>query len=337
MKVTHGGNIFAISAARGWDWREVLDFSANINPLGPAPGVRAAIVGALDRIVHYPDAYGERLAARLAREWHVAPEQVMVGNGATELLHFLARVWPQREVSLVTPAFSEFHRAWPEAIELPWRPPRRWPTAGLVVATQPNNPAGQAVEPDEMYRWLRESSHPVLIDESFLDFTGLESAIGWTRERPNLLVLRSLTKFHALPGLRVGALVGGPETMAGLRPLREPWQVNVAAEAAALAAVEDSAHARRTKEYVDGERAWMLESLGRLKNLTPANSRANFLLLYMAGGAADLRAWLLERKVLIRDCTGWPGVEGEAVRVAVRTRPENERLIALLEEYMWAS
>lgn len=310
--MTHGGNLFAICRERGWDWREVLDLSASINPLGPAPGVREAIVAAVERIVHYPERMAPVLAASLAEAWGVEPEQILLGNGATELIHFLARVWPDEDVTLAVPTFSELHRAWPRARCCRFED---LPAEGQVVVTQPNNPTGEG-------RDLREWSRPGLVDESFIEFTERPSLVGLTRERRDLLVLRSLTKFYALPGLRVGALVGHPGTMAQLRERREPWQVNALAEAAALAALADREWAERSRRLVAEERRWL-----------GVPTEANFYLFYTER-AAEMCRWFLERKVILRDCTGWLGLERSAVRIAIRTRPENCRVVEMIREFL---
>lgn len=311
--ITHGGTVFATARQHGWSWRDVLDFSASINPLGPAPGVRPAIEAAMDEIVHYPDPYASRLVNALANQWNVEPECILAGNGATELIHFLARTLRAERVTLVVPTFSEFHRAWPDARLV--RMEDSWPDDGLLVVTNPNNPTGRCVA-------LRERRGLTLVDESFIEFTDLPSAIGSGR-----MVLRSLTKFQALPGLRVGALVGPPDVMRRLRVYREPWQVNVLAEAAALAAMTDREHARRTREYVAAERARVTAALGA------APSVANYVFVPLEYSADSLAQHLLDRRILIRVCTGMPGVDGEAVRLAIRTRSENDRLIEAWRDF----
>jgi len=322
----HGGNLFAICRERGWDWREVLDLSASINPLGPPPGVREAIVASLDRIAHYPERQAGRLSARLAEAWGVEPDQVLAGNGATDLIHFLAREWSEENVVLAVPTFGEFHRAWPRARQARLED---LPPDGLAVVATPNNPTG---EWHDLRRWDR----PLLADESFLDFTQRPSLAPLTRCRRDLLVLRSLTKFYALPGLRVGAVVGHSEVVARLRQRREPWQVNVLAEEAVLAALADREYAERSRALVACERAWLAEALGQLRGVQVAPSEANFLLVYVAEAARMCR-WFLERKVILRDCTGWPGLQREAVRLAVRTRAENCRVVSTMQEYLCAA
>jgi threonine-phosphate decarboxylase len=324
MSIQHGGNLFEIARDRGWNWREIADFSASINPLGPSPAVFDAIRGALERIVHYPEREPLALRRALAEQWNVDEAQIILGNGATELLHWFARVVPHDGVTLAVPVFSEFHRAFPGARRVPAADPSRWPRKGLLVLTQPNNPTGAALDAAA----IDKASASLLLDESFVDFTGLPSAAG----RPGVWVLRSLTKFYALPGLRIGALIGPRDAVERLRPLREPWHVNVLAEAAALAALADHDHSRRTLDFVREERRYLETWLP----VRPEPSTANYLFIRLPHSAAPLCAHLLDRKILVRDCAGTPGVKGPAIRVAVRRRAENERLIGAWKEFSCA-
>jgi threonine-phosphate decarboxylase len=235
-------------------------------------------------------------------------------------------VWPRDDVVLAVPTFSEFHRAWPNARCVRFED---LPPDGFAVVTNPNNPTGAG-------RNLASWDRPGLVDESFIDFTTRPSLAPRTRYNRDLLVLRSLTKFYALPGLRVGALVGHPETMERLRQPREPWQVNVLAEAAVLAALAGRDWAERSRRLIDTERRWLWDEMRRLPDLRPLSTEANYYLVY-TNRAADLCRWFLDRRVLLRDCTGWPGLEGEAFRFAIRTRADNCRLIALLREYLCAA
>lgn len=318
--MTHGGNIFAAARRHGWDWREVADFSASINPLGPSPRVRPAVEAAMDRIIHYPDAYSCELQHALAKHWDTDPAGIMLGNGATDLLHFFARALAPPRVYLAAPVFSEFDRAFPNATIVPFDS-REWPGDGLIVVTRPANPTGQM--PD-----LSCFDGPLLVDESFIEFTG-ETPFGAGRD--NLYILRSLTKFHAIPGLRAGALLGPPAVLESWKQRREPWQLNVLAEAAVLASLGDVDHACRTREFVRNEREWLSSELRTIPGLTPQPSRANFLLIAFDRPAAPLVARLEQDKILVRDCSGWPGVPfPQAIRVAVRTRPENLRFLAAL-------
>jgi threonine-phosphate decarboxylase len=333
LATAHGGDIFAVARAKGWDWHEVLDFSANINPLGPSPRVRAAIVAAIERIVHYPEREPARLVGALARRWGLDETQLLVGNGATELIFFLARVSRSTPVTLALPVFSEFHRAFPGARLADLTDPSTWPADGLLVLTRPANPSRWTLPAETFRGYLDSSRASVLVDESFLEFSGLSSVAPLIGAHPKLMVLRSLTKFYALPGIRVGALVGSPEAVRQWKEHREPWQVNVLAEEAALAAIGDTDHALQSVAFVRNERAWLEDRLRCLPGVEPIPSDANFVSVRLNYSAKALCAYLLSSKILIRNCVGWPGVTGEMVRLAVRRRDENEQLLNVWREF----
>jgi threonine-phosphate decarboxylase len=214
--------------------------------------------------------------------------------------------------------------------------PSRWPVRGLLILSQPANPTGQPLPTALIRQAIAGREGPVLIDETFIEFTGLESAVGWCAEYPNLLVLRSFSKFHALPGLRAGALAGSKEWIDRLRRHRAPWMVSTLAEAGARAALLDDDYAMRTRALVDAERQWLLEQLGGIDGLRIAPGVANFLFAETQRPASAICAWFLERKILLRNCTGLPGVKGDAIRFAVRTRLENERFVAAAREFFCA-
>ncbi len=329
--MTHGGRLFEIANARGWDWRDILDFSASINPLGPSPAVLEAIRAAASEIAHYPESHPRQLISALAKAWSVSEDKILLGNGATDLIHFLGTVFREHAATLCTPLFSEFHRVFPRAHIAGLNQPEMWPSTGLTVVTRPANPTGELVSFDN---WLARTTHPVIVDESFIEFAEVPSLASLIDTRPNLLVLRSLTKFHGIPGLRVGALIAARKKIAEWRELRDPWSVNVLAIRAACASLADSEHSRRTLETVRSERAWLATAMSSLPGVAVNPSSANYLFVRLQYPAASLTAFLEDRKILIRDCTGWPGFDAaNGVRVAVHTRPENERLIAAWQEF----
>jgi threonine-phosphate decarboxylase len=208
--------------------------------------------------------------------------------------------------------FSEFHRAYPLARL------DEWSEDGLLVLTNPVNPTGAAAA----YQQRRGITW---IDESFLEFSDLPTRMN----EPRCIVLRSLTKFHALPGLRIGALVGPADLVRQWQALREPWQVNVLAEAAAIAALNDKAHQRRTRDYVSSERERLWREFSGMPGAQLHPTHANYYFAKLDYSAAPLCDYLYGHKLLLRNCTGMPGVQGEAVRFAIRTREDNDRLLEL--------
>jgi len=258
-------------------------------------------------------------------------EQILTGNGVVDLLGDVCAYFADGH--LAVPVFSEFHRLWPNALLCRADDPASWPAQGTLVVTRPVNPTGSLIAAEVVIAHLRRSKVTILVDESFIDFSDVASLVGLTAEFPRLLVLRSLTKFHALPGLRVGALVGHPETVEPLSRLRPPWAVNTLAEQAALAALDDGEHAEATRKFVQQERAWLARELAVLPEAGVWPSTANYIYMEIPY-AVNLVGFAAQRNILIRDCTGWPGCERSGIRVAVRRRWENERLLAVWKEFL---
>ena len=331
MGVTHGGGIFAAAEQRGVAWQQMLDFSASINPLGCSPRVKEAILNALDRVPHYPPIQAEHLRIRLASEWGVAVEQILTGNGAADLLRDFCMLTGTGH--LAVPVFSEFERLWPNAVVCKVDDPSTWPSQGTLVVTRPVNPTGYLLDADVIARYLDRSQATVLVDESFLDFTQAQSLFGMTEKNPRLVILRSLTKFYALPGLRVGALVGHPDMIARLAQLRTPWSVNVLAGEAAMAALEDREHCAATLAFVNSERAFLAGQLAEFVDGRVWPPTANYIYVAIPY-ASRLVAFAALHGILLRDCTGWRGCPPSGVRIAIRRRWENERLLAVWKEFL---
>jgi threonine-phosphate decarboxylase len=350
----HGGTVFQAARQWGCDWREILDFSASINPLGVSDRVREALANSIGRIAHYPETDSPALREAVAVAWGVEPSQVIAGNGATELLYFLVRVLRPQSAHLVLPTFSEYPKALAgcelsstacganrgeDDYAMDWRCLAEnvaLARPDWLVLTQPNNPTGGVFDPGEFLRWFdeqRPSGTTVVLDESFIDFAPQLSLAAATRRRPDLLILRSLTKFYALPGLRLGCLVGHAERVAALEGSREPWQVNVLAEQAGLAALGDDGYRRQTLELVNEEREWLRQALAQLPGLRPFPSAANFVFAACDVAVHKLQLFLRDEKILIRDCTAMAGVRGNCFRAAVRSRSENEALVEALRRF----
>src|SRR6185437_12715262 len=191
----------------------------------------------------------------------------------------------------------EFHRAFPNAQLTEDRDPDRWPGTAVQVLTRPENPTGFLLEIGSLRDWLQRTRHTVIVDESFIEFSGAASLADMVEIRPNLIVLRSLTKFYALPGLRIGALLASKELIRQWQAAREPWQVNVLASAAAVAALQDEDHAAKSLAFVEGERQWLTQQCSRLRGTEVAQSRANFLHVRTEYPAASLREYLLQHNL----------------------------------------
>jgi threonine-phosphate decarboxylase len=347
----HGGNVFAIARSLGVQPEDILDFSANINPLGPAPGVRDALSAAFNRIVHYPDSDCTELREALARVHGVEPANICVANGSTELIYLLPRLAPGKRALVIAPSFSEYAKAltrdgWSvdrfvlataDGFTLPLERLAKSIRKGydLLILGNPGNPTGRLYrlpEVEALLNLCRGSGCFLVIDEAFMDFCEDESAKHHALAGDGSIVLRSLTKFHALPGLRLGYAIASAMTIARLAAIREPWSVNTPAQAAGLASLADTGYTAATRQFVADERTHLSAGLAAIPGLRPFPSAANFLLVeaFRGPSAGELAEQLLAKFILIRGCGNFAGLDNRFFRVAVRSRNENDRLLAAL-------
>ena len=348
---THGGDVLTARARFGGD---VLDCSANLNPLGMPPAVQAAAAAAAADSARYPDPLCRALRAAIAAYDGVAPEQVLCGGGAAELIFRLAYALRPRRALVTAPAFSEYEEALTAAGCAVTRHPRRddvqqpavhvkavLPAQGveLVFLCTPNNPTGRLVD-GALLRAAAEQCRAVgavlAVDECFLPLSdgagpGLAPCLA---EYPNLLLLRAFTKSYAMAGLRLGyalsATGGLLERMAAAGP---PWSVSTPAQAAGLAALEQCPDwPEKARTLLASERPALSDGLAAL-GLEVVPGQANYL-LFRAAGAADLKERMLMRGVLIRSCANYHGLGNDWYRVCVGQAEQNRRLLAALKEVL---
>lgn len=360
----HGGNIHALRRERGKIADRLVDFSASVNPLGLSPGARRAIRDATRDVIHYPDPDCVRLRQRIAASHGLSPGNIVVGNGTSELIHHLPEALSISHALVLGPTYSEYARAVQRCgarvtyvharEEEDFLPPLRQALTALksptgkgggrarfdaVFLCNPNSPTGRSVPADEVRRLVRLAGRRqtwVIVDEAFVDFCPQRSVISKLDGFRRLVVLRSFTKFFALPGLRVGYAIGGRGTIESIRAHLPPWSVNVLGMAAACAALDDGAHVRSSLGFVKAERADLVERLRALPGIRVYSSDANFLMIKLPARlrASRLTDWLRGHGLLIRDLSGVPGLNRRMIRVAVRTRAENGRLVGLLKRML---
>lgn len=349
----HGGNVFAAARTLGWPLSRVLDFSASVNPLGPSPRALRALARARRSIVQYPDPDCLELREALAKRYRIGPERILVGNGSSELIHLLPLGLSIAQAVIIGPTFSEYERAlhtcgarvtWLHATRSQgYRPPLAEalrtvkgfgsnPSRAALFLCNPNSPTGQAAERGELRALVRLAARRkwlTVLDETFVDYCEDRSLLPEVADHARLVVLRSFTKFHGLAGLRIGYLAGAAPLLARLRARRAPWSVNALAQAAARAALTDAGHARRSRDYVTRERAYLAARL-RALGFTVYPSAANFLMAECPSGwsAPALTGTLRARGLLVRDLSRVPGLTRRIIRLAVRRHHENRRLLS---------
>lgn len=352
MSMQHGGNVARYQREWGWKREEMADFSANLNPLGPPDSVLEAMREALAHIADYPDPDGEIVRAALAEKWGVPVDRFLLGNGAAELIFLAMRLIRPRRIATVAPAFREYEQAAKlegseiVRILLPAetgfavkREPLLTilPDVDMLVLANPNNPTGRCVDRTVMLDLLQAAADGdkwLLIDEAFLDFLPDEedrSLIPYVTGSDRLIVVRSMTKFYSVPGIRIGYLAASDRLVERMRGIQVPWSVNALAQAAALAALGDCEFQEKTFRWLASERTFLAERL-REKGYRVFPSDANFLLVRREDVDME-RLWpkLAAKGLFVRDCRSFAGLDETYFRTAVRTREENLRLVAALE------
>ncbi len=340
----HGGNIHRFAAAQGRPLADILDLSASINPLGVPASVERALRENAGLLVHYPEPFAEGLGRDIEDMLGLDEGTVLCGNGSTELIYLLVRVLAPRRVLMTAPTFSEYERACAMqqgcgVVTLPLSADDGFRTdpdrfaralAGCQMAflCNPNNPTGGLLEREQvlMIADAAEAAGCVLVvDEAFIDLAAGASVASDVASRGSIVVLRSLTKFYAIPGLRIGYAVVPRRLRDRLREGKEPWTVNAFAQAAARAALRDQPYRERSLALFREEKRFLEQRFSEL-GIAFFPSAANFYLLRLEDGPG-MAAALREKGILVRDCSNFDGLDRSYVRVAVRTRPENERLL----------
>ncbi len=348
----HGGNIRRLADVAGIDPAGMIDFSANINPMGPPAWLRPVMSASVTSLAHYPDPECEELKEAAAERYAVSVGSVAAGNGSTELIYSIPRLVQPGEVLLPSPCYSDYARASELAghsvtrLLLPEdhgfacdiqlvRDAFRSPA--LFFAGHPNNPTGLPLDRHAFLQLAHE--HPetlFVIDEAFLDLsTGIETFVN---DRPaNMMVLVSLTKTFAIPGLRLGVAIGEPDLVRMLEDRQPPWSVNSPAQMVGRAALTDRSFVEASQQYVAERRAELSSMLAALPRVTVYPSVANYLLLRLEGGPVDgpeLARRALHQGIAIRVCDNFAPLDHRFVRVAVRTSEENRRLAECLADIL---
>lgn len=328
------------------DPASILKLASNENSLGPSPRAMAAMSRVAGQMHIYPDGDSYYLREALARKLGVSREEIFLGHGSNEILALLAHVYlgPGASAVMAEQAFVVYKLVTAlyqgVAIEIPMREFAHdldamraaiRPDTRLVFVANPNNPTGTVVPAAALIQFLENLPDHVVavLDEAYIELLPPRQqpdTLRLVRERKNIFLLRTFSKAHGLAGLRIGYAIAPPEGIALLNRVRQPFNVNAMAQAAALAALDDDAHIARTREMVEEGLDQLSQGLAAA-GVAYVPSAANFLLVKVGKGREYFEA-LLRRRVIVRpvDNYGLP----EYIRVTVGTRAENQRFLDAL-------
>ena len=341
----HGGDLYSRPVT--------VDFSANTNPLGTPEGVRQAVLDSVYRLNQYPDPYCRELVKAIAGFEQLPEEHILCGCGAAELIFSYCTAIKAKRALELAPTFSEYSAA----LEASGCPVERWQLSreqdfavdeaflhaleagnwDVVFLCNPNNPTGRVIEESLLLRIAKvchRKGMRLFVDECFLDLTDggrARSLKEHLKEWPGLFILKAFTKSYGMAGLRLGyCLSADRELLTAMGRSVQPWNVSVPAQAAGVAALGETVFLERTRQIIQTERKWLVEQLTAL-GLYVCPSCANYLLLY---SQKPLHKKLMERGIMIRNCSNYHGLEEGWCRIAVKRHGENQLLITALREIM---
>ncbi|NPV27820.1 MAG: histidinol-phosphate transaminase [Firmicutes bacterium] len=329
----------------------VIKLASNENPLGPSPKAVAAMKQAVEKVNLYPDGACFYLKQALAAHLGIAPECLIIGNGSDELLKLIAETFLREgdEVIIANPSFGEYEfvtrvmGAEPVMVELQNYTHDLMAMAGkigprtrLVFVCNPNNPTGTIVTKTEVDEFMTKVPEDVVVvfDEAYYEYVSDDrypQTIEFVRKGRRVIVLRTFSKIYGLAGLRVGYGIADPEIIACLGRVREPFNVNLVAQAAALAALDDQEHVQKSRAVNQAGRDYLYHELAAM-GLECVPTEANFMLVHVRTEAQDVFQKLMREGVIVRPggIFGYP----QHIRVTIGTTEENERFVQALRKVL---
>lgn len=349
----HGGDL--LDAAKRWksESGKMIDFSSNINPFGPPPGLLEFLRRSLPEIVSYPSPQARELREKLGLFLNVPLECLLIGNGANELIHLLLLWRRPGKVFVPAPSFSEYERAAVLAgarVERYFLPPGEeidisslacnLDQGDFLVFCNPNNPTGILSKRSKLITLVEaaaERGATVLIDESFIPLTGRPEESLRDQRCGNLWVVTSLTKIWSLPGLRLGFAIGPQEDVQEITRWGDPWRVNILAQKAGIFCLGRKSYLEKSLALIEKERRFLTGRFRETGEFYVYEGSANYLLLRGLNpsfNVAEYQDYLAQRGILIRRADNFCSLDQRYFRIAVLKRPENLRLLQYTDDYI---
>jgi len=340
----HGGISYALKKGMRKHSNDVIDFSTNINPYGPPAGTKKAINKAI--ITGYPDSSSYDLRLQLASRLKVKPENLLAGNGSTELIRLAATAFidPGDSALILRPSYGEYdtgaritdakihyvsalkNKNFRFTVENIISSIDRY-NPKLLFIGNPNNPTGQYFILKEIERILAANKNTLMVlDEAYIAFTPDAGESVNLLNYDNLIIIRSMTKDYSLAGLRLGYAISNSRLIAELEKLLPPWNVSSVAQVAGIHVLRDDAFLIRSNNNINKARQYLLDALSA-KGYKTVPSQTSFFLIKV-GDAAWYKSNLLKRGILVRDCTSF-GLP-EYIRISPRSMPDCKKFINII-------
>ncbi|MCM8781984.1 MAG: threonine-phosphate decarboxylase CobD [Candidatus Omnitrophica bacterium] len=349
----HGGNLREAIERYGLQEKEVIDFSASINPLGFPCNIKNFLEEGLNLALNYPDPDCLDLKKAISKYLNIPAENFLIGNGSIELIYLIPRLFAKPKTLILGPTFSEYERAIKanngkvkylladekHNFKLPFAAIRpHLKEIDIIFICNPNNPTACLFRKEEIARIVHGVPQKTLIviDEAFMDFIMKPDKFSFiykATQAKNILVVRSFTKFFSMAGLRLGFAVGNRALIASLNSIQYPWSVNAFAQLIAPILIKDKRFIKRSIDFMKTERNYLYSKLKDIKDITVFKPTSNFILCKIKDNkitATRLSQILGKGGILIRDCSNFYGLGNSFFRVAVKKRQDNLKLLEAL-------
>ncbi|SNS76822.1 L-threonine O-3-phosphate decarboxylase [Anaerovirgula multivorans] len=356
--MTHGGNIFEIQRTRNIDKRNLLDFSANINPLGVPETLATIIRNRIQDLQYYPDIDYHDLKSAISQYYSVEKGHVFLGNGAAQVIFDTIHTIEPKKTIILAPTFSEYERALKaidsDVVKHSLREEDNFDlnveelmksiddSVDLVVLCNPNNPTSRLIEIKELKQILAECKKHhayLMIDEAFMDFVEeqqLYSMLRHYRNEEYLIIVRAFTKFYGIPGLRLGfGLCWNDNLLKAIQEKMLPWSLNTFAGYFGEVLLSEEEYVEKTHQWLKKEKRRFIEELHKIEEIKAFTPSVNFILLKIEkyNLTVDvLKEKLLDKNILIRDCSNFTNLNKKFFRVAIKNPQDNNALIKALRE-----
>ena len=357
----HGSDLEKIEKHFGIPKEKITGFGANVNPLGISPRMRAGLADKIDVITSYPDPDYTELRGHIAGYTGCLPEQILVGNGCTELISLFVQIHHPKKALIVTPTYSEYEREVLLAggtvshyglketsdfrLDIPDFCQQLTDDVDLCIICNPNNPTSTAITPDEMRQILSCcKAHHIfaMIDETYAEFAPDDirvSSVGLLQEFDNFAILRGISKFFAAPGLRLGyAMTSNLALLNDIKEHKNPWTLNSLADVAGSLMFTDQEYIEQTRQLISSERERIYQELLTWKNIKVYKPYANFILIRILKEgitAYDVFVHAIKQGLMLRDCSTFHGLEDETFfRFCFMMPEKNTELLNCLKEIL---
>lgn len=350
MKVNHGANLYDLSSQYGFSKEDIMDFSSNINPFGSSKLAKEYIVNNIDKVSVYPDPEYLELKTSISNYCNCSIDNILLGSGATELISSFIKTINPKKALILSPAYSEYEK---ELSKIKCNITKYFSKKEynftinidnlieiinkdnyeLIIICNPNNPTGFTFSKNEIEKILNNTNSFVMVDETYIEFTNtsIYSSTSLVDKYDNLFVIRGTSKFFSTPGIRLGyGLISNYKVMYEMNSNLDLWNINIFASMMGEVMFNDNKFIENTYSLMIKERDYLVNELSKFTDLKIYNSQGNFILCEIKSKsitAKEVREKLIPKRIIIRDCVSFDGLDEYFFRVCILKPEENKLLI----------